>query len=235
MVVNMKRFFLILGVSLLCSSVQAIDENIIEQNNKIQSKKNNIGTKILNSNKLEKRVIFVYSEEEKAKLLKKNDSITKRQIVVYQETYNHIETDDELAGYIAREIPSAIRSYEGLGSGWLSSAKMKLAPKKYEIVFDKLAVDYMVTAGYNPLGLITLINKTCPQCRQDKFSSKNLTSKRLAHIYERIYFKYPAFLENNTYLENEYYQNFLLNSQNNRKLLSDKVKTGNLKQEVKYE
>ena len=37
----------------------------------------------------------MYSEEEKAKLLKKNDSITKRQIVVYQETYNHIETDDD--------------------------------------------------------------------------------------------------------------------------------------------
>lgn len=231
----MTRFILILGVLFLCNSTYAIDENTIEQNNKIQSKINNTGAKILNSNKLEKRVVFVYSEEDKASFLKKNNSITKRQVVVYKDTYNHIETDDELAGYISREIPSAIRSYQGLGSGWLSSAKMKLAPKKYELVFDKLAIDYMVTAGYNPLGLITLINKTCPQCRQDKFSSKNLTSKRLAHMYERIYFKYPSFLENNTYLENEYYQNFLLNSQNNRKLLSDKVKTGNLKQELKYE
>ena len=48
---------------------------------------------------------------------------------------------------------------------------------KYELIFDKLAVDFMVEAGYNPLGLITLINKTCPQTRQDFISHKNLASK----------------------------------------------------------
>ena len=71
--------------------------------------------------------------------------------------------------------------------------------------------------------LITFINKTCPQTRQDVFSSRNLTSKRLAHIYQRIYTKYPSFLANNTYLYNDYYQNFLLTSQENRKLLQEKI------------
>ena len=112
---------------------------------------------------------------------------------------------------------------------------MKAAPKKFELVFDKLAVDYMVNAGYNPLGLITYINKSYPQARQDKISSKNLTSKRLAHIYERIYMRYPAFLINNTYLENEYYQNFLLTSLKNRRIVAEKMKDPKKNKDLMYE
>ena len=106
--------------------------------------------------------------------------------MVYENAYKYVSNDDELAGYLSREIAAAVRSYDGIGDGWLSSLKIKAAPKKYELVFDKMAVDYMVKAGYNPIGLITYINKTCPQTRQDKISNKNLTSKRLAYIYERI-------------------------------------------------
>ena len=207
---------------------------MIEQNS-IQKRINNVGTKILNSNKLEKRVTFVYDENGKKSLLKEDKAITKRQVVVFGEAYKNIETDDELAAYIAREIPAAIRSYKGLGDGWLSSIKMKAAPKKYELVFDKLAVDYMVKACYNPLGLITFINKTCPQARQDKLSGSNLTSKRLAYIYERIYTQYPTYLVKNTYINNEYYQNFLLTSQENRKKVAEKAKSPMTTKDLKYE
>jgi hypothetical protein len=191
--------------------------------------------KLLNSNKIEERVVFVYDEGGKKNLLKEDKAITKRQVIVFGDYYKNIENDDELAAYIAREIPVALRSYDGIASGWLSSIKIKAAPKKYELVFDKFAVDYMVKAGYNPIGLITFINKSCPQKRGDKFSSHNLTSKRLANIYERIYIKYPYFLENNSYLYNDYYQNFLLTSQENRKKLEEKIKSGDKKQNIKYE
>ena len=211
------------------------NEENLAQKNSIQTRIDKTGTKILNANKLNKRVVFTYDNESKEGVLNSTKTLTKRQVIIYGETYKYIETDDELAAYIAREIPAAIRSYEGLGDGWLSSIKIKAAPKKYELVFDKMAVDYMVKAGYNPIGLIILINKTCPQARQDKFSSKNLASKRLAHIYERIYTKYPYFLRNNSYLYNDYYQNFLLTSQENRKKLEEKIKAKDLKQVVKYE
>ena len=219
---------------LACSVSFAETETLVEQN-EIQSRINRIGTNILNSNKLDKRVIFVEGKEEKLGILKGNKTLTKRQVIVYSEIYKQIETDDELAGFIAREIPLAIRSYDGLGNGWLSSIKIKAAPKKYELAFDKLAVDYMVKAGYNPLGLIVLINKTCPQARQDKFSSKNLTSKRLAYIYERIYSQYPYFLVNNTYLKNPYYQNFLLTSTENREIAKKKVDNPIENRKLKYE
>ena len=230
----MKRFLTVI-VALFCTSVFAADEsNLIEQNT-INCRINKVGTKILNANQIEKRVVFAYDKTAKISALKGTKSLTKRQVVIYADAYKDIETDDELAAYIAREIPAALRSYDGVASGWLSSAKIKAAPKKYELVFDKFAIDYMVKAGYNPLALIVFINKTCPQKRQDVISSNNLTSKRLAHIYEYIYMKHPSFLVNNEYLENDYYQNFLLTSQKNRKLLEEKVKNKDWKSKLDYE
>lgn len=229
----MKKILIV--ILLLFGSVCFAEEQKLLQQNSIQSRINDTGVQILNANKLDKRVMFVYDDEHKKGLLKNTKSLTKRQVVVYKDDYKQIESDDELAAYVAREIPAAIRSYDGLGKGWLSSVKMKAAPKKYELVFDKLAVDYMVKAGYNPLGLITYINKTCPQARQDKISTNNLTSKRLAYIYERIYREYPSFLVNNTYLDNKYYQNFLLTSLENRRKVQQKVKNPLKSRDLKYE
>ena len=127
-----------------------------------------------------------------------------------------------------------MRTYDGSIGGIISALQVKMSPKKYELVADKRAVDYMVTAGYNPLGLITYIVKSAPQKKQDAISSHNLTSKRLMHIYEHIYFKYPCYLVNNTYIDNEYYQHFLLSSIENRRKLEVKIKTKD-KGRVDYE
>lgn len=231
----MKKILLLIYSLFFILPVFANNESTLIEENSIYTQINNIGTKILNSNKIEKRIIFVYDKRSKLEVLKNTDSLTKRQIVLYQDYYKFIETDDELAAYIAREIPVALRSYDGIASGWLSSIKIKAAPKKYELVFDKFAIDYMVKAGYNPIGLITFINKSCPQKRQDTFSSNNLTSKRLAHIYEYIFINHPSFLAKNTYIENEYYQNFLLTSQENRRKLQEKIESQNWNKRIKYE
>ena len=70
--------------------------------------------------------------------------------------------------------------------------------------------------------------------RQDLISTHNLTSKRLAIIYEYIYTKYPYYLKENPYFKTESYQNFLLTSINNRKMLEEKIKN-NSKGNLKYE
>lgn len=230
----MKKILIIIFM-LFCLPVLAYDETNLIENNTINCRINSVGTKILNANKIEKRIVFAYDKTAKINVLKGTKSLTKRQVIVYEDAYKNIETDDELAAYISREIPVALRSYDGIASGWLSSLKIKAAPKKYELVFDKFAVDYMVKAGYNPLALIIYINKTCPQKRQDFIGGSNLTSKRLAYIYEYIYMKHPRFLINNEYIENEYYQNFLLTSQENRRLLKEKVLAKDWKRSLKYE
>ena len=230
----MKKILLITLFTFLMPSVFALDETELIEENSINTRINNIGTKILNSNGIDKRIVFSYDKNSKLEVLKNTKSLTKRQVVLYGDAYKFIETDDELAAYIAREIPVALRSYDGIANGLLSSVKIKAAPKKYELVFDKFAINYMVKAGYNPLGLITFINKSCPQKRQDTFSSNNLTSKRLARIYEYIYINHPSFLAKNTYIENEHYQNFLLTSQENRKLLQEKIENEEWKKNVNY-
>ena len=177
-------------------------------------------------------MIFVYKN--KSEKINLEPGLTKRQIVVYDKFIQFASDDSEIGAILAREIAKSAESYSGGLKGLVSSAQVKCAPKKYEIFFDKRAVDYLVTAGYNPIALITYINKAYPQKRYDKFGRTNLTSKRLARIYEYIYTKYPIYLVNNEYLETEAYQNFLLTSAENRKKLAEKIKSGS-KADIDYE
>ena len=219
----LKKILIILTILLFTSSVYAVTEEEMIQEITIQNQISNIGMKILNSNKIDKRIVFTYSKDDKK--FKGVPELTKRQIVVYDDVLKYAEYEDEVAAMLARKISDALKSFDGAWGGMVSAAQVKMAPKKYEMVADKRAVDFMVKAGYNPLGLITFINKSCPQKRFDRFSNHNLTSKRLAAIYEYIFTKYPYFIVNNTYLENPVYQNFLLNSINNRKLLESKIRS----------
>ena len=220
----------------LCCS--AADENFREEDlkreNVIQTKISNTGVSILNSNKIDERISFAYDKTEAKEKLILDKALLTRQIIIYGYDYKFIEDDNELAAMLSRRIAEGYRSYSGAFNGRLSSLKMKAAPKKYQLVFDKIAVDYMVRAGYNPIAMITFINKSCPQKRNDTISHENLTSKRLAEIYEYIYTKYPYYLKNNDYFNNVHYQNFLLTSAENRKLLQNKIKSGS-KEKLKYE
>ena len=231
----MKNFIAgILCLFMLTSAAFAVSDEQIIKEQSIQNRINETGTQILNANKIGGRIIFVYDKDAKDTTLKMDTTVTSRQIVMFREYYKFISDDNELAAYLAREISNAQRTFDGIGNGWLTAVQIKAAPKKFEMVADKRAVDYMVKAGYNPLALITFINKAFPQHYQDLISNKNLTSKRLAHIYEYIYTKYPYFLDNNEYFQNPYYQNFLLNSVENRRLLEEKIKSGS-KEKLKYE
>lgn len=209
-------------------------EYILKKEQSIQKKVDEIGFNILNKNKITKRMIFTYSSNYEANFEILEDKITDRQIILYDGIYTQAQTDDELAAALSREIAYAVKSYHGAWGGRIDTIQVALSPKKFETMADKRAVDYMVNADYNPLALIVFINKTCPQKKGDKISRHNLTSKRLARIYEYITYKYPQYLENNEYIDNPYYQNFLLTSIENRKKLEEKIKT-NSKEELKYE
>lgn len=231
----MKKNILILLSLLLLNFVCANEiDNTLKKYSLTQSKIDNVANDILNFNKIPKRIIFVYNDKEKKNALDIYDELTKRQVVVYDEDYRYTEDVNELAALLAREIALVIKSYNGMWGGRIDAIQVALSSKKFEVVADKRAVDFMVKAGYNPVGLITFINKTCPQKRSDKISRHNLTSKRLAIIYEYITYKYPEFLENNTYENNKYYQNFLLTSLENRAMLKEKIKTKSTKA-LKYE
>lgn len=229
----MRLLFIFITLAILNLPATAI-EIIPAKENSIQTHIDNIGTKILNKNKIDKRIIFTYNKQTKEKLISTDKRLSKRQIIVYDGLYQSIQNDDELAAMLSREISTVMKSYSGIWGGRLDSIQVTLGSKKFETVADKRAVDYMVNANYNPLALIIFINKTCPQKRSDRFSRHNLTSKRLARIYEYITYKYPEYLTNNELLNNQYYQNFLLTSIENRKKLEEKIKN-NSAEELDYE
>jgi len=233
---TMNKFILFLAVIItLPLSANAIENEIsLAQENTIQTRINCIGTKLLNYNKIPRRIVFTYNKKEKSHLLSTDKALTKRQVIIYDGLYQSVQTDDELAAMLAREISTVMKSYSGIWGGTVDSVQVALGSKKFETVADKRAVDYMVKAGYNPLALIVFIHKNYPQKRFDKFSRHNLTSRRLARIYEYITYKYPQYLENNDYINNDYYQNFLLTSIENRKKLQEKIEN-NLNKEIKYE
>lgn len=227
----MKKVIVLLGLLMLSQTVFA---SMVTEN-EIQTRIDSIGTDILNANKIQKRMVFAYNTQSKKKLLAVDKTLTKRQIVVYDGLYQTVETDDELAGMLAREVSTALKSYSGIWGGRIDSIEVFLGSKKFEVYADKRAVDYMVKAGYNPLALIVFINKTCPQKRSDFIGRHNLTSKRMAKIYEYITYKYPEYLSaDNPYWENKYFQNFLLTSAYNRRLLAEKIRTQSTA-ELKYE
>lgn len=236
--IMVKRFIVIIACVFMCANLAySIDSESAQQLSKeqeIQTKIDQVGTKILNLNKIPRRIVFVYNKQDKKAFLTTDKTLTKRQVIVYDGLYQSVQTDDELAAMLSREISFAVKSYMGIWGGTLDTLEVALGAKKFETVADKRAVDYMVNAGYNPLALIVFINKTCPQKRFDRFSRHNLTSKRLARIYEYITYKYPSYLKDNEYINNEYYQNFLLNSVENRKMLQVKIET-NSTEELDYE
>ena len=199
----------------------------------LQVRMNSVGFKILNSNRIEHRLIFMAINRVYTRDFWTDVSIINRTVWIKPVVIPYIDSDDELAAILSHSIAHGVDSYDGALRGYVSLLNYWVAPNKYDLKADKLAVDYMVNADYNPLALITILNKIGKQYRYDIFSNHTLVSRRMMLIYEYIYTKYPSILVENAYKDNVYYQNFLLTSRNNRMKLLDKIQK-NSKKKLKY-
>ncbi len=197
---------------------------------KMQNQVTEVGYRLLNQNSIEKRMVFVLDS---GKPVNAGLCQSDRTIIIYRGMYSMLQNESELAAVLAHEISHAIDSYDGIFRGFFHWVSYACAPHKYEYKADKRAVDFMVNAGYNPVALIVVLNKTSAQPRYEWFANHPLTSKRLMEIYEYIYKKYPEYLVNNIYKNNMIYQNFLLTSKENRAKFQEKVKTNSSKK-VRY-
>jgi len=205
------------------------DHKMWERKGKEQQKVNEIGFRLLNSNKFPRRVHFVINETAKSKqIINAGARYFDGRIKIYKGMFLYIDTDDELAAILSHELGHITQLSTG---NWLwKRTKMRFAPKYYEHDADLKGIDYMVKAGYNPLAMITLFNKIAHEkssfakvilflFRTDTHPSG---SKRILKMYNYIQEKYPRFLSEEN--DNIYYINFLMNYENNDhiKLLKDK-------------
>lgn len=216
-----KSVFLLCAIISLFFSQAFATEIDLTKDGQMQKYVSNIGFKILNANRIENRMVFYFKQDNKS--LNACTKYSDRSVSVYRGLAVNLDNEDEYAAVLSHEISHGIDSYDGIFKGFFSGLNYSLSSKKYEKNADKRAVDYMVKAGYNPIALIVVMSKTFPQERYDILSTHPLASKRMAYIYEYIYNKYPAYLANNEYKNNVYYQNFLLTSRSNRLKLQDKI------------
>ena len=223
--VYMKKFIITLCTILSISAITAnAATEVINADSvvKAQERISNIGFRILNNNSIEKRMVFYYDT---SKTVNATTSNFDRHITLYRGLYTMLSNDDEVAAVLSHEISHGVDSYKGVFRGALSGWSYAFAPRKYEYKADKLAVDYMANAGYNPVALIVVMNKSFPQRRYEWCDSHPITTRRTMEVYEYIYKKYPEYLVNNTYKNNVYYQNFLLTSKENRAKFQQKIET----------
>ena len=233
----MKKFTLILCLVLMLFGLilPAFAEHLVCSKKEYVAdlaKVSSIGTRLLNSNGIEKRMVFVLKNDFKNNYIRMSDR--NRQITLTLGLYMMLSSEDEVAAVLGGEISHALDSYNGIMRGYFSSVNTFFVPKKYVYKADLRAVDFMVNAGYNPLAEIVVLSKIKPQTRYDWYAKEPLTSRRMMRIYEYIYQKYPEYLVDNKYKDNIYYQNFLLTSRVNRQKFQDKVRTKSVNA-VKYQ
>lgn len=229
----MKKYCLLaLVMFVFCGAAYAAESELVsfQSVTEAQNRIDRIGFNILNSNGIENRTVFDFSIK---RIKNAHSRYNNRQIVLYRGLYDRLASDDEVAAVLSHEISHSVDSYKGILRGYFSGLSYSLSPKKYEYKADKIAVDYMVNAGYNPVAFIVVMSKTFPQTRYDWCSTHPLTTRRMMQVYEYIYKKYPEYLANNKYKDNPYYQNFLLTSKANRAKFQNKIET-NSKKQVKY-
>ena len=224
-----KNLFIGLIIFILISVVQPVFAWDVKTTDELQTRMNSVGFRILNTNRIEKRFTFMAINRVYTRDFWSDVSSVNRIVWIKPVVIPYIDSDDELAAILSHSLAHGTDTYDGVLRGYVSILNYWVAPNKYDMKADKTAVDYMVNAGYNPLALITIMNKIGKQYRYDIFSNHTLVSRRMMMIYEYIYTKYPSILVDNEYKDNIYYQNFLLTSRNNRMKLLEKVKSGSTK------
>lgn len=214
---QLSKVLLFLIVALLCSYNSLFqycfaDELRLDSDTIYQKQVMQTGFKILNANNLQdNRMTFYYVSDNKTKI--KSNNRFKR-IYVYKGMFPYIDDENELAALIAPEIGHIM----DMQAGFFRRFSVSFSPRKYEVRADKKAVDLLVKAGYDPVALINIINKTAKEENWFEYNVfRHNGTERTQKIYGYIYEKYPIFLADNKYLTSPYYQNFLRTTQKERK------------------
>lgn len=175
---------------------------------------NKIGSKILTDNKLPQYIVFKVSDNEEANAYANFD----KEIYVYRGLLDKVQNDDELAAIIAHEIGhianghiarqtlvnSAIASIDPNFKNTKATTTVEVAKQLSVLKFsrndeyeaDLTGVDLMVNSGYNPLGMISVLNKICGNYF-DVLATHPSGENRLMNIFDYANYNYPTIVKAN--------------------------------------
>ena len=204
----MKNKIFWLTICTLFMLVQTVYSAETSKNTSAKAKINNIGQRVLEKNKLPKEVTFNVVESEEVNAY----ADANNQIVVYTGLLNLVENDEELAGIVSHEIGHIVKSHcykqtfanialnymsskaktEGgaLTAQIVSDLTSKKLSREQEYDADYTSADLIYKAGYNPLGLISALNKISSNYI-DIIQDHPSGDKRLMALYDYINYNYP--------------------------------------------
>lgn len=169
---------------------------------------NTIGSKLLKANNVNYNIEFKVSEEEDVNAYANID----KEIYVYKGLLEFVDNDEELAGVIGHEMGHIINGHcakQGvLGTAFAVIASMisknetvtaigtTLAQSKLsrtdEFEADISGVDLMSKAGYNPLAMVSLLNKISGDAYIDILQTHPSGEKRILNAYNYIEYNYAT-------------------------------------------
>jgi len=203
----MKKVLFILCCLMLNFAFAATDWNSEAALNRV----NTIGTKLLKANNVNYDIEFKVSNEEDVNAYANLD----KEIYVYKGLLEFVDNDEELAGVIGHEMGHIINGHcakQGvLGTAFAVVANMMtknetvsaigttLAQSKLsrndEFEADISGVDLMIKAGYNPLAMVSLLNKISGDAYIDILQTHPSGEKRILNVYDYIAYNYSSKLK----------------------------------------
>lgn len=171
-------------------------------------KVNAIGANILAKNKLPAQIVFKVSEDEGVNAYSNIDN----EIYVQRGLLQFVQNDDELAAVISHEVGHIVNAHmpkQGLisamisyftskvtnekvksGVGTVSELSMLKLSRSDEYESDLTGADLMIQAGYNPLAMISILNKICGNY-VDVIENHPSGDKRTMGVYDYLTYNYP--------------------------------------------
>ncbi len=218
-----------------CSYAVEIDSDTSAKKARVQKYKkptmarhiNDICDKLLEENKIDTKVWVRLRKTNKVNAY----ANMSREIIVFSGLVKICENDDELAGVIAHELGHLVNAHvyklNAVNAIVYTSLQVagempivalpaviayKAGLKKWmrldEYESDVTAVDLLVGAGYNPLGMISILQKITGDKYADFLSTHPSGEKRTLYIYDYIAKAYPQYIEKG--FDTESFEEFLI-------------------------
>ncbi len=205
----MLPVFLLAGLNTFAAAATTTTTTTNWDSTAAQKRINNIGAVIISKNALPNGISFKVSDSEEVNAY----ANINKQVYVYRGLLQYVETDDELAAVISHEIGHIINghcakqsilnsiistAFNSINSSAASTIGQNLTVSKIsrsdEFEADLTGVDLLQKTNYNPLAMISVLNKISGNYI-DILQTHPSGEKRLMNVYNYIDYNYNTNLK----------------------------------------